>query len=61
MTRIRYLVAAVLASLLVLAGTTPALAISDGSDATESYPFMGAYKPGYPETPGREATAAASP
>ncbi|GEM_PF-2159445 len=52
MTRIRYLVAAVLAPLLVLAGTTPALAISDGSDATESYPFMGAYKPGYPKTPG---------
>ncbi|MFJ6549537.1 trypsin-like serine protease [Microbacterium sp. NPDC091676] len=52
MTRIRYLVAAVLAALLVLAGAAPALAISDGSDATESYPFMGAYKPGFPTPPG---------
>ncbi|KYJ96940.1 S1 family peptidase [Microbacterium sp. CH1] len=52
MTRIRYLVAAVLAALLVFAGTAPANAISDGSDATESYPFMGAYKPGFPKPPG---------
>ncbi|WP_431789900.1 trypsin-like serine protease [Microbacterium paraoxydans] len=52
MTRIRYLVAAVLAALLVFAGIAPANAISDGSDATESYPFMGAYKPGFPKPPG---------
>lgn len=43
---------ALLAVALLFAGTAPALAISNGEEASEPYPFMGAYKPGFPVPPG---------
>ncbi|WP_315637632.1 MULTISPECIES: trypsin-like serine protease [Microbacterium] len=43
---------ALLAVALLVGGTAPALAISDGEEAREPYPFMGAFKPGYPDPPG---------
>lgn len=52
MKSLKFVFSALLAVLLILAGTAPAFAISDGTDATESYPFMGAFKPAFPTPPG---------
>ncbi|WP_053351319.1 S1 family peptidase [Leucobacter musarum] len=37
---------------VVLLTAQPAFAVAGGTEATEPYPFMGAYKPGYPVPPG---------
>ena len=52
MKSLRFIVSVLLAVALLFAGTAPALAISDGEEGSEPYPFMGAYKPGYPMPPG---------
>ncbi|MHA7135163.1 trypsin-like serine protease [Oerskovia turbata] len=43
---------ALLTALLTLVGAGPSFAISGGTEATEPYPFMGAFKPGHPTPPG---------
>lgn len=52
MKSLRFIMSALLALALLFAGTAPALAISNGEEATESYPFMGAYKTTHPIPPG---------
>ncbi|AZH77127.1 peptidase S1 [Microbacterium sp. Y-01] len=52
MKSLRFIMSALLAAALLFAGTAPALAVSNGEEASEKYPFVGAYKPGYPVPPG---------
>ncbi|GAA3222749.1 trypsin-like serine protease [Oerskovia jenensis] len=43
---------ALLTAALMVVGAGPSSAISGGTEATQDYPFMGAYKPGHPVPPG---------
>lgn len=52
MKSLRLILTLLTVGLLAFAAAGPASAIVDGRDATEDYPFMGAFKPDFPVPPG---------